>query len=113
MVSIHGAVFIVIGLLVVVFSYFRDILFFKIVGVLFIVYGTFKWIFKAITGANTAKEALNMNAPEQKPLRNAAQPSQPYSSQDISRRQMYKCRKCGNDIFLHNQFCSNCGLKLR
>jgi len=133
---IHEGVFIGIGLIVVISTFFLEhLLFFRYVGGLFLIYGTFKLVFRLITGANTKKEALQMQSDyqqgqtaqqrqqmqgqmqrqaQQNTQQQNMQRQQPAQQQstDFSRKQIFKC-SCGNDIFPQNHFCSKCGIKLK
>ena len=119
--SIHGLVFIIIGAFVLIISFFREqLIFFRYVGGLFLIYGTFKLVFKLITGANSKKEALQMQSNYQQELtpqqmQQQAQLRQQQTNknqQPVYRTQTFKCR-CGNDVYPNNRFCSNCGFRFR
>ena len=117
--KIHGIVYIIIGAIVLSVSLFREqLIFFRYVGGLFIVWGTFKVIFKLITGSSSKKEALNNFPQGQQGLQQQGQRQQQNQNNqrqqnDINRTQMYNCQRCSNNVFPHNHFCSNCGMRLK
>ena len=107
--KIHGVVFLIIGGVVLGVSLFKDQLrFFTYVGGLFILYGTFKIIFKVITGSSSEKEALRIRQQQIQSLQ-----GQPKQQQNQYRTQTFKCQRCGNDVFPQNNFCSSCGIRYR
>jgi hypothetical protein len=115
--KIHGIVFIIIGAVVLVVSLFKEeLLFFRYVGGLFLIYGTFKLVFKLITDSDSKKEALQKMYSEQLPrYRQGQANTQPQGQQgsNYQRLPMFKCKRCGYDLFPHNNFCANCGTRLR
>ncbi len=113
--KIHGIVFIIVGAVVLVVSLFNDhLLFFRYVGGLFLIYGTFKLVFMLITDSDSKKEALQKMYSEQMPRnRQGNVQGQNRQNPNFQRLPIFKCRKCGYDLFPHNNFCANCGLRLR
>ncbi|MFH1439879.1 MAG: hypothetical protein ABIG89_04900 [Candidatus Woesearchaeota archaeon] len=117
--NIHGIIFIIVGAIVLGISLFKEeLLLFRYLGGAFILYGTFKWIFKLITGGNSKKDALDKAELYRRygnradDIQQTQQRQQNQLRHNINRTQMYRCR-CGNDVFPHNTFCSNCGIRLR
>lgn len=105
--KIPGFVFLIIGVLVLVVSLFKkQLIFFTYVGGFFILYSVFKMVFKWITNSSPA-EIKGYNINRQIPNIPNIQP------QPVQRTQMYKCRRCGNMVFFHSNFCNICGLRLR
>ncbi|MBT6336109.1 hypothetical protein HN695_06445 [Candidatus Woesearchaeota archaeon] len=123
---IHEGVFIALGLIVIITTLFVEhLLFFRYIGGLILLYGTFKLIFRIITGHSSKKEVMQSFPGQQPNMQNVQQKQQKQNqsntqkqqttqqqSRYISRKQIFKCN-CGNDIFPQNHFCSNCGLKLK
>jgi hypothetical protein len=129
--GLHGLVFVIIGAIVLIISFFKtELLFFRYVGGLFLIYGTFKLVFRLITGANSKKEALDIHSeyrqgltPEQTQQQNAynnqRNQNQQYQRQhqqtnfnQPAQRRIMRCR-CGNVIPITSNFCNNCGSKLK
>lgn len=128
--KIPGFVFLIIGVLVLGVSLFKkQLTFFTYVGGLFILYGVFKMVFKWITNSSPSeikneelrRYGVNGQIPTaQTPnFHNAktqnTQTLNPHNihASNVQRTQAYKCRRCGNMVFLHNNFCSICGLRLK
>lgn len=129
--KLHWLVFIIIGAFVLIVSLFKaELLFFRYVGGLFLIYGTFKLVFRLITGAGSKKEALDLHSryqqgltPEQIQQRaynqrnnNPAYQKQNHTvyqnqPQNIQTRTI-RCR-CGNVVPITSNFCNKCGFRLR
>ena len=105
--KISGFVFLIIGALVLSVSLFKkQLIFFTYIGALSILYGVFKMVFKWITNTSPA-EIKGYNLNRQIPNTLNVHPK------NVQRTQMYKCRRCGSMVFLHSNFCSICGLRLK
>ena len=138
--KLHWLVFIIIGAFVLIVSLFKaELLFFRYVGGLFLIYGTFKLVFRLITGASSKKEALDMHSRyqqgqtqeqiQQRTFNNqknnnhvyqrnnnyAYQKQNPQYNQNQPHNtqiRTIRCR-CGNVVPITSNFCNKCGFRLR
>ena len=114
MAKLHPLVFLITGLIVVVISYFNEnLLFFKYIGGVLILYGTAKIVFKLITGKEKIKDSadgLYGDKKWQQQMREQGKIKQKHQAPAISR---YTCPRCRAEVFFGNNFCGNCGMRLR
>lgn len=96
MARISGIVFIIVGIIVTITSYFfvEEIFVFSYIGILFIVWGIIKIIYKKLTSPSKKKTDF---IKQHKKHRNR-RPHCPY---------------CNKVIVIHDNFCSNCGALLK
>ena len=109
MASIPYAVFLVVGIVVTVISSFKqELFFFRYIGIVLVVYGTGKLVFKYIT-----ERALKESEPVEiqtvgRELRMRQAP------QELAKGiQTTRCLRCGAIVSINHNFCNSCGLRLR
>lgn len=107
MAKIHGFIYIVIGLFIVLASWkinLNALIFFFYVGWIFVLIG----IIKLVLGFGKNRDT---KSPQQKiQHRNLAQPHQ--SLQHQQKHHYKRCHRCGNVMRLSDRFCSKCGLRI-
>lgn len=102
MVRIHGLVYLIVGIGVVIPSRFVDGLQpFFYVGIVFIAIGVAKLVWRYITREKTPK--MQSYKPMQQRRTQA-----PYQQQPV-----YRCPRCGSQSGALFNFCSQCGVRLR
>lgn len=121
MASIHGMWFVLIGLVVTIVSFFNELIgdgetsyiIFIFVGVGFVIYGGGKLLFyKSKTPTKgTSRGVPSQNVAEDKPQM-VNPTAQKYQSQE-QQQKILLCKKCGNRIRIHDNFCSHCGAQLK
>ncbi|MBI3032512.1 zinc ribbon domain-containing protein [Candidatus Woesearchaeota archaeon] len=107
MTSIHGSIFIIVGIIIGGISFIKEeLLFFRYASLVFLVYGIFKVVI-AYTNAN--KNDKNTLKVDQQQAIHPALARQ----QEIMKQENVFCRKCGSQLSVFDNFCSYCGNKLR
>lgn len=106
MSSIHGTIFVIIGILMGGISLYKEeLLIFRYASLVFIAYGVFKLLIKQLTTKSTSQ-----------PLKTEQfkQESQ-YSREQrlFNEQQTGFCKRCKSQISSFDNFCSYCGSKLR
>lgn len=102
--KIPGFVFVIVGLGIICFGYYKKVLFFEIIGSGCVAYGIGKIIFNLITKEKTGK--LGKTAAE---LADA-----PYYTKGMYKMPKYfYCNRCRTIADETDKFCRSCGMKLR
>lgn len=104
MVSIHGIVYLIVGVVVIVVSRtVNGMHSFFYVGVTFVAIGIAKLIFRYIT--REKKEKII----DKTPMKVPQYPQQ----QRYAQQQAYRCQRCGAHMGALFNFCSQCGARVR
>ncbi len=107
MTKIHGIVYIIIGIFVLIISTTNEkFIVFYYVAWAFIIFGAIKLIINFIKKKMKIDDVVKPK-PYQRILG-----QQQHKAQHVHRAQHFKrCNGCGNVIRLHDTFCSRCGAK--
>lgn len=120
--KISGLVFLVIGIVVILFSLFvqsvnpeANLIFFIIAGGLFIAYGVFKLVSKVITGTDPkdAQKPVISESIVQKLVKNKDLEAVNMQMAQRQKPTITVCSRCGSKNYSTNNFCYNCGNRLK
>ncbi len=122
MANINWGVFVGVGLVVTVSSYFTDMWAFVIIGIIMFAYGLFKFL---LTRLRTPKHSSydehrkkleekarqrDVMMQKQKAMRRNPQQTQNYYKQQPK---FHVCPNCRKHIALGSNFCNHCGFRVR
>ena len=103
MAKIHGLIYVLIGLFIVLASWkinYNDLILFFYLGWVFVLVGIVKMLFSF--GKNKGVKNLQHKS--------LAQPQ--HSMQHQQKHHYKRCHRCGNVMRLHDIFCNKCGLRV-
>ena len=107
--QIHGLVFIIVGIIIGLVSYFTNMYIFYVAAAGFILWGLYKIVKSILSrkflGANSIKIT--------QPKLNELKINEYESGKDISTDETVHCPKCGLKHYAHANYCQKCGTKLK
>ena len=108
MTKIHGIVYIIIGILVLIVSTTNEkFIVFYYVALVFIIFGAVK------LAINIIKKKMGVNdIVKPKPHQRSLIQQQHKVQQAHQAQHFKKCIRCGNVIRIHDKFCGRCGFRI-
>ncbi len=107
MASLHGSIFIIVGIIIGGISFLKqELLFFRYASLLFLIYGVFRVLIAYMKADKSDKNTLKLDQSQ------AMHPVLQRQQEMIKQENVF-CRKCGSQLSIFDNFCSYCGNKLR
>ena len=114
MASIHGSIFVIVGIIIGGISFFKpELLIFRYASLLFIVYGVIKLLVVHMNSDKSESKKLRTDG-----MKHPHQNAHGLNQQNVQERlhekqQMIYCKKCSSQMTVYDNFCSYCGFRLR